>query len=108
MNWPNLLQGIIQSLFTILITFIMFYLAGLLKKRFGKDLSDKYLKAANIAVKITEQVHKKIDNVSNEEKKKMAIKIAREILEKEDEKKIDDKLLDRTIEASVYEIGRTK
>ena len=108
MNWPNLLQGIIQSLFTILITFLMFYLAGFLKKRFGKDLSDKYLKAANIAVKITEQVYKKTENISNEKKKNMAMNIAKEILEKENEKKIDDKLLDRTIEASVYEIGRNK
>ncbi len=108
MNWPNILNGIIQSLFTILITFLMFYLAGLLKKRFGKDISDKYLKAANIAVKITEQTYKKSTDISNAEKKKMAMNIAREILNKENENKIDDKLLDRTIEASVYEIGRKK
>ena len=38
----------------------------------------------------------------------MAMNIAKEILEKENEKKIDDKLLDRTIEASVYEIRRNK
>ena len=108
MNWANILNGIIQSLFTILITFLMFYLAGLLKKKFGKELSDKYLKAADIAVKITEQLHKKTKNVSNEEKKNMAMNIAKEILEKENEKSIDEKLLDITIEASVYELGRKK
>ena len=86
----------------------MFYLAGLLKRKFGKDLSDKYLKAAGIAVKITEQIYKKNKNIDNATKKETAMNIAREILKKENEKIIDEKLLDQTIEASVYELGSNK
>ncbi len=109
MDWQVILQNIFQTAFTVLITFLIFYLAGIIKKKFGQSMSDRYLKAALLSVKIAEQITKNSSpHIKGKKKKEIAMNIAREILKKEKEKKIDESLLDRTIEASVYEIGRKK
>ncbi len=109
MKWLEILQNVIQTLLTVFITFLVFWLAGIVKKKFGKTMSEKYLNAALMAVKITEQLTRTSGtSVNGPGKKTMAIGIAKEILAKENEKNIDEDMLSNIIEASVYEIKGKK
>ena len=105
----NVWQFLLSRIIDILLIFLILYLAGILKRKFGKSISDYFLNAAGIAVRSTEQLSAQSrEKIPSEQKKKMALAQAKKILEKENIRldSDDESLLSDMIEAEVYELNR--
>lgn len=111
MDWIEIFKLVVQSLIQILIPFAIIFLAFVIREKFGKDLADKYLEAAGIGVKKSEQIAlSSKEKISGKLKKEEAMKIARRVLKKQkiNEDQIDIDLLDDIIEAVVFELNSEK
>lgn len=107
----KILELILTRLIDILLIFFIIYLAGILKRKFGKSLSDYFLQAASIAVKKTEQLSLTSErNITSLEKKEMALDSAKKILKRQNIKlkSEDEKILSDIIESQVYELNQAK
>lgn len=108
----TILQFALNRLIDILLIFLIIYLAGILKKKFGRSISDYFLQAAGIAVKKTEQISlKSPEKIESADKKKMALLTAKEILHHQKVRitsNTDEKILDDIIESKVYDLNSGK
>ena len=108
MEWMGIVKLIVHSLVQILIPFAIIFFAYVIRERFGKDLSDKYLEAAGIGVKRAEQLSKTTpEHLGSKIKKETAMQVAKKVLQKMNinENDIDMELLDDVVESVVYELN---
>ena len=108
MGWMAIVKLIVHSLVQILIPFAIIFLAYVVREKFGKDLSDKYLEAADIGVKRAEQLSKATpEQLGSKIKKETAMQVAKRVLQKMNisENDIDMDLLDDIVESVVYELN---
>lgn len=101
---------VLERLIDIIFIFLILYLAGLLKKKFGKTISDYFVQAAGIAVTKTEQDSiKSKGKLASDEKKQLAKELAKNILAHNKIKlrdKHDEQLLEDIIESEVYKMNK--
>lgn len=106
----DILNMILERLIDIVFIFFILYLAGLLKKKFGKTISDYFVQAAGIAVTKTEQDSlTSKEKITSKEKKQLAKELAQRILSHNKIKlktKTDEQLLEDIIESEVYKMNK--
>jgi len=117
MNENNLLYLLIVllvvgTIFNFLLALAISYLASVVRKRFGKDYADKYIEAAEIGVRGSEQYFlASSSQVTNKDKKDLALDITKKILQKDSifpKTRDDEDLLSDIIEAMVNKVNEYK
>ncbi|OIP42264.1 hypothetical protein AUJ95_01880 [Candidatus Desantisbacteria bacterium CG2_30_40_21] len=117
MNENNLLYLLIVllvvgTIFNFLLALAISYLASVVRKRFGKDYADKYIEAAEIGVRGSEQYFlASSSQVANKDKKDLALDITKKILQKDSifpKTRDDEDLLSDIIEAMVNKVNEYK
>ncbi|MFH1096268.1 MAG: phage holin, LLH family [Candidatus Desantisbacteria bacterium] len=117
MNENNLLYLLIVllvvgTIFNFLLALAISYLASVVRKRFGKDYADKYIEAAEIGVRGSEQYFlASSSQVTNKDKKDLALDITKKILQKDSifpKTRDDEDLLSDIIEAMVNKVNEHK
>jgi len=103
---------IIGSILNFLLPLSVAYLASVVKKRFGKDYTDKYREAAEIGVMGSEQYfYTSTGEVTHKDKKDLAMDIAKKILAKDGiviKSRDDEDLLSDIIESVVCTLNEKK
>ncbi|MFH1963533.1 MAG: phage holin, LLH family [bacterium] len=117
MNENNLLSLlivllVIGTIFNFLLALAISYLASVIKRRFGKDYADKYIEAAEIGVRGSEQYFlTSSSQVTNKDKKDLALDITKKMLQKDNislKTRDDEDLLSDIIEAMVNKVSEHK
>ncbi|MDI6780899.1 MAG: phage holin, LLH family [bacterium] len=117
MNENNLLSLlivllVIGTIFNFLLALAISYLASVIKRRFGKDYADKYIEAAEIGVRGSEQYFlASSSQVANKDKKDLALDITKKMLQKDNialKTRDDEDLLSDIIEAMVNKVNEHK
>lgn len=117
MNENNLLYLLIVllvvgTIFNFLLALAISYLASVVRKRFGKDYADKYIEAAEIGVRGSEQYFlASSSQVNSKDKKDLALDITKKILQKDGillKTRDDEDLLSDIIEAMVNKVNEYK
>ncbi len=115
MNESNLLSLlivllVIGTIFNFLLALAITYLASVIKRRFGKDYADKYIEAAEIGVRGSEQYFlASSSQVANKDKKDLAMDITKKMLQKDSislKTRDDEDLLSDIIEAMVNKVNK--
>ncbi|MFH1563428.1 MAG: phage holin, LLH family [Nitrospirota bacterium] len=103
---------IIGTILNFLLPLAVAYLASVIKRRFGKDYTDKYLESAEIGVMGSEQYfHTSTGEVTHKDKKDLSMDIAKKILAKDGiliKSRDDEDLLSDIIESVVFKLNRKK
>ncbi|MDI6736792.1 MAG: hypothetical protein QME42_11485 [bacterium] len=103
---------IIGTILNFLLPLSVAYLASVIKRRFGKDYTDKYLEAAEIGVMGSEQYfHTSTGEVTHKDKKDLAMDISKKILAKDSiliKSRDDEDLLSDIIESVVFKLNNKK
>lgn len=103
---------IIGTILNFLLPLAVAYLASVIKRRFGKDYTDKYIEAAEIGVMGSEQYfHTSPGEVTHKDKKDLAMDITKKILAKDGiiiKSRDDEDLLSDIIESVVFKLNSKK
>ncbi len=103
---------IVGTILNFLLPLAVAYLASVIKRRFGKDYTDKYLEAAEIGVMGSEQYfHTSTGEITHKDKKDLAMDISRKILAKDGiliKSREDEDLLSDIIESVVFKLNNKK
>jgi len=103
---------IIGTILNFLLPLSVAYLASVVKKRFGKDYTDKYREAAEIGVMGSEQYfYTSTGEVTHKDKKDLAMDISKKILAKDGviiKSRDDEDLLSDIIESLVFTLNDEK
>lgn len=102
---------IIGTILNFLLPLSVAYLASVVKRRFGKDYTDKYIEAAEIGVMGSEQYfYTSTGEVTHKDKKDLAIDITKKILAKDGiiiKSRDDEDLLSDIIESVVFKLNKS-
>ncbi|MEW6606886.1 MAG: phage holin, LLH family [bacterium] len=103
---------IIGTILNFLLPLSVAYLASVVKRRFGKDYTDKYTEAAEIGVMGSEQYFStSTSEVTHKDKKDLAVDIAKKILAKDGiiiKSREDEDLLSDVVESVVFMLNGNK
>jgi hypothetical protein len=103
---------VIGTTFNFLLALAICYLASVIRRRFGKDITDKYVEAAEIGVRGSEQYFfTSTSEITHKDKKDLALDIARKILAKDGiyiKTRDDEDLLSDVIESVVNKVNEHK
>lgn len=103
---------IIGTILNFLLPLSVAYLASVVKRRFGKDYTDKYIEAAEIGVMGCEQYfYTSTGEVTHKDKKDLAMDIAKKILAKDGiiiKSRDEEDLLSDIIESAVWRLNDKK
>jgi len=103
---------IIGTILNFLLPLAVAYLASVIKRRFGKDYTDKYMEAAEIGVMGSEQYfHASTGEVTHKDKKDLAMDITKKMLAKDGiiiKTRDDEDLLSDIIESMVFKLNKNK
>lgn len=103
---------IIGTILNFLLPLSVAYLASVVKKKFGKDYTDKYIESAEIGVMGSEQYfYTSSGEVTHKDKKDLAMDISKKILVKDGiiiKSRDDEDLLSDIIESTVFRLNNKK
>lgn len=103
---------ILGTILNFLLPLSVAYLASVVKRRFGKDYTDKYVEAAEIGVMGSEQYfYATTGETTHKDKKDLAMDITKKILAKDGiiiKSRNDEELLSDVIESVVFKLNSKK